>query len=349
MKNFIPAFLLLMPLLFSGCGHTPMRTNTMPLALPPEVVSADVASARAAEFRKITAVLPVRGIVVFPAAFIGNFENSRVIGMIKNLGFNRIYCHLTSERELNDELESFIIDADSAGLPVEIVLSQQDFYRLYRGNRLIRGAFIQYPDLKEAVQKTVGFAGKLPENVKIAGITVQLTPCLFNGNNIQRSRFQLYSWSEKNYGIGGDNDMLMRQAFQIAKEIAAVEGLPPLTIAVPDFFQKIAAEGKVSCGKISDIAKITPRAAVINSANRPSQLPKNIQSALDNAPENCKVLIAVPLAGHTSIDADRLRRRNWKDFMNSTAYLVKKTGSHPACGGVIFSPLAIVEYLRLEK
>ena len=247
------------------------------------------------------------------------------------------------------EIQKFIVDADSAGLPVEIVLSQQDFYRLYRGNRLIRGAFIQYPDLKEAVQKTVGFSGELPENVKIAGITVQLTPCLFNGNNIQRSRFQLYSWSEKNYGIGGDNDMLMRQAFQIAKEIAAVEGLPPLTIAVPDFFQKIAAEGKVSCGKISDIAKITPRAAVINSANRPSQLPKNIQSALDNAPENCKVLIAVPLAGHTSIDADRLRRRNWKDFMNSTAYLVKKTGSHPACGGVIFSPLAIVEYLRLEK
>lgn len=321
----------------------------MPLALPQEMVSAKIASERAAEFRKITAALPVRGITVFPSAFIGRFENVRVIGMIKTLGFNRIYCHLTSERELNDDFKEFIIAANSAGLPVEVVLSQQDFYRLYRGNRLIRGAFIQYPDLKEAVQKTVKFAAELPENVKIAGITVRLTPCLFNGNNIQRSRFQLYSWSEKNYGIGGDNDMLMRQAFEIAADIAAVAGIPQLTLAVPDFFQKIAAEGKVSCGKIADIARIAPRVAVINSANRPSQLPKNIQSALDNAPKNCKVLVVVPLAGHTSIDADRLRRRNWKDFMNSTAYLVKKAGSHPACGGVIFSPLAIIEYLRLEK
>ena len=88
---------------------------------------------------------------------------------------------------------------------------------------------------------------------------------------------------------------------------------------------------------------------VFLSANRPSQLPVNIQSALDSAPGNCKILITVPLSGHSSMAGDRLRRRNWRDFLNSTAYLVKKTASHPACGGVIFSPLAIIEYLRLEK
>ena len=71
MKNFVPAFLLLLPLLISGCGHTPVRSNTMPLALPQEMVSAKIASGRAAEFRKITAALPVRVITVFPSAFIG--------------------------------------------------------------------------------------------------------------------------------------------------------------------------------------------------------------------------------------------------------------------------------------
>lgn len=349
MKNFIFAFSALLMLFFSGCGHTPVRRNTMPMALPPETVSEAEGARRAEEFRKATAALTVRGIAIFPHAFIGNFENSAVIRMIKNLGFNRIYCYITSEQELTGELEEFIAAANNAGLPVELVLSQQDFYRAYRGNRLIRWAFIQYPTLKEAVEEAVDFAGSLPEGAKISGITVQFTPSLINGNNVQRSRTHLYSWNEKNYGKGGDNDMLMRQALTQAAEIAAIENLPPLTVAVQDFYHKAAADGKLSCGRIADFAKITPRVAVINSANRPSQLPVNIQSALDSAPGNCKILITVPLSGHSSMAGDRLRRRNWRDFLNSTVYLVKKTASHPACGGVIFSPLAIIEYLRLEK
>ena len=349
MKNFIFAFFALQMLLFSGCGHTPVRTNTMPMALPPETVNNAEGARRAAEFRKATAALPVRGITVFPSAFIGNFENSAIISMIKNLGFNRVYCYITSEQELNGDLEEFILAVSNAKIPVELVLSQQDFYRTYRGNRLIRWALIQYPTLKDAVEKTVSFIGSLPEGAEIAGITVHLTPHLINGNNVQRSRTNLYNWNEKNYGIGGDNDMLMRQALNMAAEIAAIKNLPPLTIAIADFFQKAVEEGRLSCGKVSDFAKITPRVAVINSANRPSQLPVNIQSALNSASGSCKIFIAVPIVGHISMESEGLRRRNWRDFLNSAAYLVKKSASHPACGGVIFSPLAIIEYLRLEK
>ena len=349
MKKIVFAFLALLPLIFSGCGRTPIRTGTMPLALPPEVALPAESARRAAEFRKIISVLPVRGIAVYPSAFIGKFESSQVLDMISRLGFNRIYCYLTSEQELTGELEEFVAAAGVRKLEVELVLSQQDFYRAYRGNRLIRGLFIQYPDLLEAVEDAVDFAADLPEGAKISGITVLLTPHLINGNNVQRSRKHLYSWSEKHYGPGGDNDMLMRQSLEYAKKIAALPGLPPLTIAVPDFFQQIAVEKKVSCGSVADFARITPRVAVVNSANRPSQLPVMIKSALDGAPAGSKVLIVLPLAEHTSITADRLRRRHWQDFCNSTAYLVKKSGTHPACGGVIFSPLSIIEYLRLEK
>ena len=350
MKNFLFCSFLLVTLLISGCGHTPVRTNTMPMAVPPETAAPAEAALRAAEFKKATAALSIRGIAVFPSAFIGRFTNDQVIGMIKNLGFNRIYCCLTSEQELDSELAEFISAASANGIPVELVLSQQDFYRAYRGNRLIRGLFIQYPDLYAAVRKAVKFIqNDLPENVKVAGITVQLAPHLINGNNIQRTHQQLYSWSEKHYGIGGDNDMLMRQSLQYAAKIAAIPELPPLTIAVPDFYHRVAAEGKISCGKIRDFAKFAPSVAVVNSANLPSKLPVMVQDALDAAPKGCKILIVVPLAGHTSVESARLRRRNWKDFQNSTAYLVKKTGSHPACAGVIFSPLAVIEYLRLEK
>jgi hypothetical protein len=73
-----------------------------------------------------------------------------------------------------------------------------------------------------------------------------------------------------------------------------------------------------------------------------------IQQELDAA-NGQKVLAVVALAPHSTLDQGQLRRRNWTDFRNSMAYLMKKTGNHPAFGGIIVSPLAVIEYLRQEK
>ena len=61
-----------------------------------------------------------------------------------------------------------------------------------------------------------------------------------------------------------------------------------------------------------------------------------------------QLLAVIPLASHTSIEQNRLRRRNWMDFQRTMDNFMKKSANMPAFGGVIITPLAVVEYLRQE-
>lgn len=336
-------------MILCGCGHTPSQATIMPAAIPPQTASADVVQTRSAGLKNILLQSEIRGIGVYPAAFAGRFDNEYVLDIIEANGFNRIYCRLTSEQELDEQLAQFVTMAVKRGFQVETVLSQQDFFRRYRSNRLIRNMLIQFPDLSEAVSKVVKFNQDLPDGVRLSGVTVVLTPHLFNGDNEERIKGQLYSWSDKRYGIGEDNDMLMRDALNTAKAISEIENLPELTIAIADFYHEAAAAGKLSCGKISDFAAVASRIILLNSANLPSQLPQMIQDELAAMPDGKKAVVAVRIAGHTSIDRNCLRRRNWTDLQNSVNYLIKKSSKFPTFGGVIISPLAVVEYLRQEK
>lgn len=350
MKKFILTLsAVFAAVIFSGCGHTPVR-SVFPAALPPEIAAVKESAARAESFKKIIAPAEVRGIGLFPAAFAGEFSNEQIFNAVKVLGFNRIYCQLTSEMELDSRLVDFLTAANAAGLPVELVFNQQDFYRRYRGNRLIRNFFIQYPDLAEVMEETVEFINdELPENVKVAGVTVILAPHLFNGSNFQRIQGHLYCWSEKRYGIGEDNDMLMRESLVLAEKISKIPGLPPLTIAVPDFLHDAASEGKLSCGKVEDFAKLSAKVAVVSSANLPSKIFDTVSDEFSAMPEGKKALAVIRLAGHTSLETGRLRRRNWQDFQRTMAYFMSKSAGVPAFGGIIVTPLAVIEYLRQEK
>jgi len=181
MKNYLTSLTFGLTLLFiSGCGHTPVR-SVFPASLPPHTAETAAASARAEKFRSITAKLPLRGVALYPAAFAGSFTDKEVLDAVSRLGFNRIYCCLTSEQELNERLTAFLTEAASRNIPVELVLSQQDFYRQYRANRLIRGLFIQYPDLCEAVQRSIGYNAELPENIRFSGWKSSSPPIFSTG------------------------------------------------------------------------------------------------------------------------------------------------------------------------
>ncbi|MBE6388905.1 MAG: hypothetical protein E7043_01880 [Lentisphaerae bacterium] len=341
-------FICLAILFISGCGHTPVR-HVYPAALPPETAEPAVSAARAEAFKKVLAPAAVRGVVLYPSAFGERFDDRTILQTVSRLGFNRIYCHLTSEQQLDDRLTGFLTAAGKYDIPVEIVFSQADFYRRYRGNRLIRNCLIQYPDITGAVEELIEYQQELPENVKISGVTVILTPHLFNGDNVERIQGKIYSWSDDRYGIGRDNDMLMQESLTLAGKIAALPGIMPLTIAIADFYHDRAAAGELSCGKVTDFFAPAKKVAVISSGNLPSKLPGNVSDELAAAPAGKKILIFVPLAEHTSVDNGKLRRRNWNDFQRSINNLIRKSAASPAFGGVIISPLSVVEFLRQEK
>ena len=337
----------LLTLLFCGCGHTPVR-HVFPAALPPATAESAVSLQRAEAFKKVLAPAKIKGVVLYPSAFEGRFDDRTVLQAVSRLGFNRIYCRLTSEQELDGRLREFLTVAAGYKIPVEIVFSQEDFFRRYRGNRLIRNCFIQYPDIAGAVKKLIGYQQELPENIRVAGVTVILTPHLFDGVNVERIQGKLYRWHEKRYGIGQDNDMLMKESLELAGKISRLPQLPPLTIAIADFYHEHAAAGELSCGKVADFAAVA-KVAVVCSANLPSKLPGNISNELAAMPDGKKMLAFVPLAHHISVDRGKLRRRNWNDFQRSINNLIRKSAVSPAFDGVIVSPLSVIEFLRQEK
>ena len=349
MKNLLPA-LLAGSMLLCGCGRTPRR-DLVPVALPPHPAENAVTLRRTEQLRKFLAPMKVRAAVFFPTAFFPHAvtADAEVLTSLKKCGFNRVYCHITSEQELDDRLRAFLAAAAQAGLPVEIAISQIDFYRRYRANQLIRWALIQYPDLFRAAELVTEFNQSLPKEHRIAGITVYVAPHIYNGQNVWRMYNQLYRWADTRYGKGGDNDMLMREALDILRRIAAIPDLPPLTVAFPDFYHDRAVAGDLSVGAVKDFAAISPSLMIINTANLPSQMARNLEKELNDAPPAARIIAEVPLAHHSSISTGRLRRRNWDDFMRALEAFKTVSAKDDNFDGMALSPLAVIEYLRQEK
>lgn len=347
MKKFMPLlFMIAVLMLINGCS-TPAG-NVAPGATPPHLAESSVSAARSARFRKITANFPVRGIGIFPEAFENRYTPAEVTRRITELGFNRVYCYITTEKALNEHFIELLRELGNAGLPVEVVLRQQDFYRRNQTNQLLRNIIWQYPTLKDAVQEVIRFNLELPEGVrKISGITLVTGAHTITNANVERSRGQLYAWSEDRYGIGQDNDMLMRQMIALLKEISRIPGVLPLTIGVQDFYHENRKAGKLSCGSIGDFAKLG-NVMVINRGNVATQLVKRVEDELKDAGKE-KILISIPLAEHTSFTQGKLRRRDWNDFCRAIEYAGKHFKKHPACGGIVVSPLAVIEFLRQER
>lgn len=341
-KNLLTVSALLV---LAGCSTPPRQV--MPGVIPPHTAENAVSTARIKQFRNITANFKVRGIGVYPEAFRERYTPAEVAERIQSLGFNRAYCYISTETALDDHLTSVLRELGKRSIPAEIVVFQRDYYRKNHANQLLRPFLFQYPTLKKAVQKVIDFNNDLPEDVKkISGLTIIAGAHDFTTANVERSHGQLYAWAEDRYGIGRDNDMLIRQLFAELKAIAAFEALPPLTIGIPDFYHDKAANGELSCGKVADFAKFG-KVMVINNGNVATQLVKRAENELKSAKQ--PLLIAINLNNHTAQKDGGLRRRDWNDFCRAVDYAGKKFTAYSGFDGVVVSPLALIEFLRQER
>lgn len=348
MKKQYSKILLTASALFilAGCSTPPRQV--MPGVVPPHTAESAVGIARSKQFRALTANFKVRGIGVYPEAFRERYTPSEVVERIRDLGFNRAYCYISTETALDDHLTGVLRELGKHSIPAEIVVFQRDYYRKNHANQLIRPLLFQYPTLKKAVQKVIDFNNALPEDVKkISGLTIIAGAHDFTTANVERSHGQLYAWADDRYGIGRDNDMLIRKFFDELKAIAAFEALPPLTIGIPDFYHDKAVNGELSCGTVADFAKFG-KVMVINHGNVATQLVKRAENELRSA-GNQPLLIAVNLNNHTAQKDGGLRRRDWNDFCRALDYAGKKFTAYSGFDGVVVSPLALIEFLRQER
>ena len=334
-------------LLASGCVSTPER-YAVPVMVPELMAPKEVQTARAKDFRELTAGVKVRGIGLYPQAYHA-VPPEELLDRISDLGFNRIYCYISSEKQLDDAFRDFIARAAKRNIPVEAVLNQRDFYCRATGNKIIRFFRPSYIRLDEAAEELCNYNNDLPDEEKIAGITVITEPHLFTPTNPDTPPDSLYYWSEDTYGPDLDNAMLMKQSLDMLKMAAGKASGLPLTVGMADFYHELAVEGKLPLGKVSDFCAISPRILLLDSGNKPSQAAAVVENELAALPPRCTVMIGINLAGHTSVDSGSLRRRDWNDFMRGMKYLLGRFQKHRTFEGFVIAPFSALGFIHAER
>ena len=343
--------LLLVPLIAAGCAVTPVR-RVAPVIRPLRLADKATVESRVGELRALLTPLAYRGAVCYPRAVMASdIPLDFVFTRVGELGFNRLCARISSEKELNDELRAFLEAAHYFNMSVELVISQGDFFPRPRGNRLLRQILPHTPDLIEAVGLIAEFNASLPPEHRIAGVTVFIEPQRMTIGSPSLPHDAIFAWSDKTYGPGLDNDLIVRAAFDMLRRLPEVADGLPLAVAVPDFLHEKTLSGELSIGKISDFCAIKgiDRVIVVSSGNRPTQLVSEIANELKDAPAGAKIVIAVPVAEHFSVAEGALRRRDWKDYSRALGYLIRNTQSFSAFDGVAIGPLAHLQFMLNEK
>lgn len=162
------------------------------------------------------------------------------------------------------------------------MIRQDAYFRVFRGGSLVRPLIPEKTTLPEMAEKIVDFNDGLPETDRIAGLTVVVAPHEFTTANVNRPKHLMYAWSPKTFGPGLDNDMLMKYTFNQLREIAVLLGDLPLTVGVPDFYHQLAAEGKISVGKVGDFLAIAPDAPGCCSRTAATRRAKRFRRSTSN-------------------------------------------------------------------
>ena len=275
-----------------------------------------------------------------------------LVARLRGFGFNHVYYHIPLKSDLDGRLENFLAAAGRARLPVDLVIRQDAYFRVFRGGSLVRPLIPEKTTLPEMAEKIVDFNDGLPETDRIAGLTVVVAPHEFTTANVNRPKHLMYAWSPKTFGPGVDNDMLMKCTFNQLREIAVLLGDLPLTVGVPDFYHQLAAEGKISVGKVGDFLAIAPgrtRVLLQNSGNKASEAVQAVNLELQETRQKESVIVQLSLANHTSVTAGALRRRDWTDFTRNVQYLAGQWEKAPAFAGMVIDPFAFLELIHQEE
>ena len=333
-----------------GCGVTTPERPAQQLILPELEAPREVQTRRAVDFRRLTAKVKVRGVGVYLSALRKMaIPQKEFFDRIAALGFNRIYCYVSSESQLDGFFADFISQAVNRGLPVEVVLNQRDFYFRSTGNRIVRWFRPNYLRVDDAAELLARFDRSLPANAKLAGVTVIIEPHLFTATNPDTPPDSLYYWSDKTFGSDLDNAMLMKESLERLRQAKAKAAPLPLTCAAADFYHELAVEGKLPYGKITDFCAISRRVLLIDSGNKPSEAAKVVENELAAIPRGNTALVGISIAAHTSVDTGALRRRDWNDLMRAMRFILKRFGKHPSFEGFVIAPFSALEFVRMER
>jgi len=341
----IPVFAAILALFAAGCSSS--GTGTGVVCAPPDVDSATMAR-RTAELAKTIAPCKVRGLELRPEDLRQNHLDTpeAFLGFVRKMGFNRIYLMLDSPEALEvDGLDDLFKAAAASGIPVVAVLPESAYVLGHQGYWFQRFFHSAGTTLEQMLKKLRNFETR---EFHFAGVVVLAQPHLFTALNRDRPKELIYAWSDKTFGPGLDNDMLMKLTLEKLANFRQELAPTPLTVEIPDFYEELVMNGQLSHGSVADFKKNASQVIILDAGNKPSEVLEAVRNELKNAPPD-SLLVAIPLAEHTSVTSGALRRRNWPDYIRSLGYAVTRWKDAPAFGGVVLGPLFQIETLLQEK
>jgi hypothetical protein len=341
-KNFF--VFLIAALALSGC-----RSASPYADFPVVPVDAEM-RARAAAWRKVLPKAPICGVEVGPETQL--FYAGRVgllIERLRELGINRIYLTMESIEFLDeneDAVAELVTAAAAAGIKSELYLPQRH-YLPRRDGSVWRRKLSSSDPLSPVAGAILDFNAGLPDAAKLAGVTVKVEIHTFTKGSRELPSNALYAWSDEAYGVGQDNDMLMRLLLDGLEKFRGRLGPDfEYTVAIPDFYHDQAAAGKLSCGSIVDFLRIADRVIITGAGRRPSDFALSVVTEFQvSGTHDGRLLLGVGLASHASENQQTLRRRDWPDVVNIIEHLAEKAGKYPSFGGTVFSPWRNLELL----
>ncbi len=341
------AFAVFCALFAAGC--TSSGTGEGIVYAPPRADAATLAK-RSGELAAALAPCEVRGLAFYPENLRKLHLDSpdEFLNLAGQFGFNRFYVCLTSPDSLEHPgLPVLLEAAERAGYPVEAVLPESNYVIGRRGNWLLKLFVPGGTTLEKMLEHIREFEAE-SKGFRFSGITVIAEPHLFTMSNIHRPKEQVYAWSESTYGPGLDNDMMMKLTLDKLEAFSTMLGGTPLTVAIPDFYQELAEDGKLTCGSVEDFEKFASKVMILNAGNKPTEAIEAVRNELRGARPD-SLLVSVTLAEHTSVTTGALRRRNWTDFTRSLGHAISDWKQSPAFGGIVLGPFSQIETLYQEK
>lgn len=183
------------------------------------------------------------------------YSPEELVRRLQEAGITQVYL-MSENYEVKDfggELGGFLGTLKKAGIPAWLVISDHVTYEKTQES-FARLNTLAYDYDKHFFRRISEFSAV--ENA--LGIALVLTPHL---KSHLRSR-GLYSWNDTTYGIGGDNDHLLKQSLKLVSDIRRQFRSKPLSLVIPAFYHARAAAGELSVGKITDFLPLADQLVV---------------------------------------------------------------------------------------
>lgn len=329
----------------AGCSSPDFLSREQAETILP-AVTAELES-RAAEFRSEMAKNAAAG------AFVNGETLNFFAGMpdvlaerLAMLGINEVYVAYDGEFFADGSYQSvlgdLLMELKKHNISARLAFKMSDTVWKRSPNFIVRNLIDPKHDILEEIMDELNGFNRAYPDAPFTGVVFDMNVEAFSGHNLAVPGGQIYGWGENTFGIGRDNDMLMKDGFAILEKLKA--GLPGIDIGClfSSELNTFAQEGKLSVGKVSDFAAAADTLFIRVDASASAEIVRAAAALLPQSGDKQSSLY-LELAVHAENNRPALRRRSFRQFMTGLNAVNSGCGAYPEFRGMAFDSFAGLE------